>query len=258
MNSVLRADKISVKHGKIVVLSQASFEVGEGELIGLIGPNGAGKTTLLKALCGLLLPFSGEVRLDDRPISTWSRCDFARHVGYLAQAAVVHWPLSVERIVALGRFAHQNPLRQIAKDDAQVIEAALAQVNACHLRDRIVTTLSGGERAMVMLARVLAGEARILLADEPGAGLDPAHQLQVMDHMRRLAKRGHGVVVVLHDLTLAARFCDRLVMLRDGHIVASGLVSEVLTQDRMEDVFKVRCFDGMHENEPLLVPWRAL
>lgn len=258
MSDVLRADGVSVRRGKTEILRRASFEVGKGELIGLIGPNGAGKTTLLKVLSGLLPPIAGDVRLNGRPVSTWPRRAFARHVGYLAQAAVAHWPLTVERTVALGRLPHQEPLRQIARDDAQAVEAALAQVDASHLRDRIVTTLSGGERARVMLARVLAGDPSILLADEPGTGLDPAHQLQIMDHMRRLARQGRGVVVVLHDLTLAARFCDRLVMLRDGRIVISGSISEVLTQGHMEDVFQVRCLDATHENEPLLVPWKAL
>ncbi len=258
MNNILRADSVSMRHGETDVLSQASFEVGEGELIGLIGPNGAGKTTLLKILTGLLLPYSGKVWLNNRLASTWSRRAFAQHVGYLAQTAVVHWPLTVERIVALGRLPHQDPLRRISKNDEHAIDAALAQVDAHHLRGRIVSTLSGGERARVMLARVLAADPRILLADEPGAGLDPAHQLQVMGHMSRLARQGRGVVVVLHDLTLAARFCDRLVMLRDGRIVASGPVSDVLTRSHMEDVFHVRCFDGTHENEPLLVPWKAL
>ena len=258
MSGILRAHRVTVRHGGAEALSRASFAVGEGELVGLVGPNGAGKTTLLRVLANLLFPVSGEVRLDGRPVSAWPRRVFARHVGYLAQSAVAHWPLTVERIVTLGRLPHQDPLRRMSKDDALAVEAALVQVDAAHLRDRVVTTLSGGERARVMLARVLAGEPRILLADEPGAGLDPAHQLQVMDHMRRLARLGRGVVVVSHDLTLAARFCDRLVMLRDGRIVASGPVSEVLTRGHVEDVFRVRCIDGTHEEEPLLVPWKAL
>jgi iron complex transport system ATP-binding protein len=258
MSGVLQAENVIVRHGGREILSRVSLALGEGELVGLVGPNGAGKTTLLRILANLLTPDSGQIHLDGRPLSAWRRRAFARQVGYLAQSTIVHWPLSVERIVTLGRLPHQDPLRRPSRDDARAVDAALARVDAAHLRDRVVSALSGGERARVMLARVLAGEPRILLADEPGAGLDPAHQLQVMGHMRRLARQGHGVVVVLHDLTLAARFCDRLVMLRDGQMVASGPVSQVLTQGHLDAVFRLRCLGGTHENEPLLVPWEVL
>ncbi len=255
MNRELIAETVTVRHGRAEVLSHADFGLGAGEVVGLIGPNGAGKTTLLKAIAGVIAPTLGTVSLQGRALADWPRRAYARRVGYLAQAAVVHWPLTVEHLVTLGRLPHRDPFRGLRPADAAAVSAALAQVDASHLRERVVTTLSGGERARVMLARVLAGEPRFLLADEPGTGLDPAHQLRIMSHLRDLARRGCGVVVVLHDLTLATRFCDRLVMLDGGRVVADGPVGDVLSAGHVRSVFGVRCVTGEYEGEPLLVPW---
>ncbi len=258
MSASLQAEGVTVRLGQSEVLTNAAFALREGECVGLIGPNGAGKTTLLRVLAGLIKPGSGNVALDGLPFASWPARERARQVGYLAQAAIAHWPMTVEHIVALGRLPRRDPFRGLSETDTRAVDAALAKVDASHLRDRNVTTLSGGERARVMLARVLAGEPRFLLADEPGAGLDPAHQLRLMEHLSDLAHGGHGVAVVLHDLTLAARYCDRLVLLQSGRVVADGAAGDVMTDHNMATVFGVRCIRASQAGEPLVVAWHTV
>ena len=258
MTALLRIEDVSVAFGRTMVLRNATASLAGGTLTGLIGANGAGKTSLLLAMANLVRPVQGEVWLEERPACRWKAGAWARRVGYLAQGAISHWPLTVERIVALGRLPHLTGWRGPGEPDRLEIDRAMQEVDVQHLRDRPMNTLSGGERARVMLARVLAGQPRVLLADEPVAGLDPAHQLQVMTSFSRLAKGGRCVLVVIHDLTLAARFCDRLIVLKDGRIVAQGPTVDTLTADLTASAFAVRCFDGGHDGPSIIIPWEPL
>lgn len=253
---MLEARDIVTTRGARRILDGASAIARSGEVVGLIGPNGAGKTTLVKIMAGLERPESGSVLIDGQHLARLKRREAARRISYLAQGAICHWPLTTERLVALGRLPHLGPWDRPSPADLAAIDEAMAETDVGHLRDRIVTTLSGGERARVMLARALAGQPDVLLADEPASGLDPGHQLQIMGLFRALARRGQGVLVVLHDLTLAARFCDRLILLHDGKVAAEGEPGVVLAPDNLARIYGIRALYGADGKS--VVPWEAV
>lgn len=251
----LMAQGLTVLLGGRAILDGIDIGVPAGVVTGLIGPNGAGKTTLLRAMAGVLPIAAGTITLEGRPLGGWPRRELARAVGYLPQGAPCSWPIDVRRIVALGRLPHLSPWRRPAASDEMAIEGALAAADVLHLARRNVLSLSSGERARVMLARALAVGPRVLLADEPVAGLDPEHQLRVMTLLRERAAEGVAVTVTLHDLTLAARFCDRLVALDHGQIAAEGSPEAVLTPSFLASVFAVRAEYGHRGGQSFVVPW---
>lgn len=252
--TTLEACGLSLEIAGRRVVAEARLGVARGEVLGVIGANGSGKSSLLKGLAGLLSPVAGGVVLEGKPLEQWSLQGRARRVAYLPQNPECHWPLSAERVVALGRL----PFGESEAATAKAVERALLAVDAMALRERSVWELSGGEQARVFLARALVGEPCWLLVDEPGAGLDPYHQLQLMELLQAHAATGGGVVVVLHDLGLAARFCHRLVALKEGRIVASGSTAETLAPAVLAEVHRVEAFEAKHEGERAFVPWRRL
>jgi iron complex transport system ATP-binding protein len=229
-----------------------------GELVALVGPNGAGKTTLLRALAGLL-PHAGAVRLAGRDLSGLAPRERARLVAYLPQGHQAHWPLPARDIVALGRYPHgaRDPSR-LEPAAASAVDEAMRRADCAAFATRDVQTLSGGERARVMMARVLAVRAPVLLADEPTAALDPRHQLEIMTALADEARRGALVVAVTHDLTLAARFASRVLLLKDGALLGDGAAAEVLTPARLRDVYGVEARIIAVDGESLVVPWSAV
>lgn len=231
--SLIAARGLSVALGGAVILDGLDLAVEAGEMLGLIGPNGAGKTTLLKTLAGLVAPAAGTVLLRDRPLGDIDRTTRARALAYLAQGGGPHWPVSTRMLVEMGRLPHLDPWRGPGSADRAAVEHAMADCDVAGLADRPAMDLSGGELARVLLARALAGEPALLLADEPTAGLDPAHQLDVMGLLTGLARAGRAVIVVMHDLTLATRFCTRLALLDDKTIVAEGAADDVLSPERL-------------------------
>ena len=255
---MLAARDLSVSLGARDVLHGVSVAVNEGEMLGLVGPNGAGKTTLLRALIGLVPAASGEVLVDGQPFAAVSRRVLARDIGYLPQGGRPHWPLPVEDLVMLGRLPHRDAFARAGDADRTAVRRAMEAVGVAEFAARPATALSGGEQARVLLARALAGEPRLLLADEPIAGLDPYHRLEVMEHLAALAERGMGVVVVLHDLTLASRFCGRLVLIDDGRVIADGAPGEVLSPERLAEVYRVSAIAGREGDEGFIVPWTRL
>jgi iron complex transport system ATP-binding protein len=252
--TVLRADDIRHAFGTRPVLAGIDVAVAAGEVVGLIGPNGAGKTTLLCALAGLLAPDAGTVALDGTPIGTLDRNTRARAISYLAQHGEANWAVTVETLVGFGRLPHLGPWRGPTAVDRAAVARALAACDATHLAARPLNRLSGGERARVLLARALAVEPRVLLADEPVAGLDPAHALDVMAVLRARAQEGAGVIAVVHDLTIAARHCDRLVLIDAGTVVADGLPAAVLTDANLARAYGIRALRGEAEGQPYIVP----
>ena len=254
----LAAQNLSVHFGSQRALGDVSFGVGSGEFIGLIGPNGAGKTTLLRALAGLLRPSAGTVTLDGQGLQETPHRVRARHIGYLPQGGRSQWAISVEELVMMGRIPHLGRFAGPGAADREVVAKVMAATDVTHLAGRPATELSGGEEARVLLARALAGEPALLLADEPVAGLDPYHRLEVMERLAGLAADGAGVVVVLHDLTLAGRFCERLVLLDKGHVAFDGKANEALSEENLASVYQVRAVRGTHRKQPYLVPWERL
>ncbi|MCK5425918.1 MAG: ABC transporter ATP-binding protein [Emcibacter sp.] len=252
----LKARDIHVTIKDNTILKGASLTVQKGKVIGLIGPNGAGKSTLLRAILGLVTPQSGEISLDDERMSDWTLKERAKKISYAAQGAPVHWPLDVQHIISLGRIPHLDPWQKISTSDEEIIHQAMIKTDTLHLSERLVTTLSGGERACVMLARAIVSEADYLCADEPIASLDPYHQLQVMDILQGLAREGHGVLIVLHDLTLAQRYCDELVLLNKGGVLSSGDVSHVLTPENLDKAYHIKASRWQENGDSFLSPWK--
>lgn len=236
---ILTGKNISLALNNIPILRDVDFSVSEGELVGLIGPNGAGKSSLVKALCRLNVEASGEVFFRDTAIEKIDKNRLAQQIAYLPQNAQAQWPVSVEKVVALGRLPFQNWWQKISETDRDAIEQAMEKTEVLAYRNRGANSLSGGEQTLVMLARIFATQPELILADEPIAALDPYHQLHVMELLRDHAKNNKAAVIVLHDLSMAAKYCDRVFLMSHGKVFASGTPTEVLTEKNIEQVYGV-------------------
>ncbi|KFI30411.1 ABC transporter ATP-binding protein [Haematobacter massiliensis] len=245
--TVLTTRGLTVHRGGRPVLGGIDLCIHPGEFVGLLGPNGAGKTTLLRAALGLL-PCGGTSSLAALP--TLER---ARRAAFMPQGREIAWPLSVERVVALGRAAHPAGAR-----DGQIVAKALALLNLTEFRERPATDLSGGEQARVLIARMIAQDTPLMIADEPIAGLDPAAQIQVMEVFSGIAARGGAVLASLHDLGLAARHCTRLVLLHAGHIAAEGRAETVLSPENLAQVFGITAFTAQTSQGMVFQPLSVL
>lgn len=254
---MLSVEGVSVRLGGRDVLRGVDARFAGGALIGVIGPNGAGKSTLARVMLGLIAPSGGQARIDGATVTDISRASLGRRIAYLPQGQALHWPLSVERLVALGRLPHLGPFSRMTDADRAAIDEAIAQTGMTDLRDRTATNLSGGERARALLARALAVGAPALIADEPLAALDPGHQIQVMQLLKARADDGALVIAVLHDLTMAARYCGRLLLLDRGALVADGPPAEVLTPELLRSTYGVEAWIGETGGAPLIVPVKA-
>ncbi|WP_128910653.1 ABC transporter ATP-binding protein [Tropicibacter alexandrii] len=243
--TLLTLDKLTVRRGECPVVDAASLSIGTGECVGLIGPNGAGKTTLLRAALGLL-PHEGTSSLAQLPAR-----QRAKHAAWMPQSREIAWPVPVERLVALGRLPHG---RRPGPADQTAIDSALTRMGLDAFRLRPATELSGGEQARVLIARALAQDTPLLIADEPIAGLDPAAQIDTLQVFADLAAEGHTVLTSLHDLSLAARFCTRLIMMGQGRIEADGAPRDVLTEANLARVFHLSARLIETDHGPLVQP----
>jgi len=255
---MLIAQEVGVALSGRSVLDGISLSLPPGRLVALVGPNGAGKTTLLRALAGLVSS-TGSIEVGGERLSALALRERARRFGYLPQGHVVHWPLPARDVVALGRYPHgaTDPGR-LSPEDERAVTRAMQATNVNAFAERPVTELSGGERSRVALARVLAVEAPVVLADEPTASLDPRYQIDVMLTLRNAADRGVLVLVVTHDLGLAARFADTVLVLSGGRLAAQGKPNEALSDQLMADVFRISAYRADYGNEAVILPWSGV
>ncbi|MEQ8697671.1 MAG: ABC transporter ATP-binding protein [Bauldia litoralis] len=256
--TVLAANGVSVVRGGRPVLTDVGFRSETGALIGLVGPNGAGKTTLLRALAGIQPVRGGTIELFGEPIGGYRPRALARRLAYMPQHSIIHWDLPVRDVVMLGRSPHLGAWSAPGAADREIVDRVMAALDLEALAGRSARALSGGERARVLLGRALAGAPAVLLADEPVAGLDPYHSLEVMDHLHGLARGGALVVVVLHDLSLAMRFCDRLLLLHQGRVAHDGPPEETLDDARLAEVYRIEAQRATRDGKTAIIPWKRL
>ena len=243
--SLLSANHVTVRRGGRAILRDVSASFASGTFVAVIGANGAGKSTLLSVLAGLLKPDGGEARLDGSPVMEIGLKALARRRAYLPQNPRCDWPISTERLVALGLTPSLPPFGALEADVQDRVDRAILSCDLGQQRDQAATTLSGGELARAMLARALVGEPDILIVDEPIAGLDPRHALDTVARLRSLAAGGTLVIAALHDLTLAARYASHVLALREGGVAAEGPMAQTLTSDLLRAIFDVEaCISG--------------
>lgn len=238
MNALLTSKDLSFSYQE-AVLKGVSATFSEGEFVGLIGPNGVGKTTLLSLLMGTLKPEKGEVLLYKDNITTCIRKDIARKISYVPQDTHMSYPFLVREVVAMGRNPYLGRFEVEHQRDLDAVETALKQTDLTHMAEKSVTELSGGERQRVMIARAIAQETPIILLDEATANLDIAHQLDILNLLQTLKAQGRLIISSLHDLSMASRFCDRLLLLHEGRLVKDGAPADVLTVENMKRYFGV-------------------
>ncbi len=281
MTTTLNAQGVSVIRDNTAIIDQVNMQLSPGEFVGLIGPNGAGKSSLLRVLAGLGDADAGRISMSNNThtftnvynvdndagrisMSNNTHTDVAiqqlpnrvraQLLAYLPQQETPAWPLQVEHLVGLGRAPWHKPMSGKSPRDAQAIERALQITDLTPLRHRIVTTLSGGELQRALLARVFAGEPEMILADEPIAALDPYHQLHMMELLAEHAQQGGSVLAALHDLSLAARFCSRLVLIHHGKIIADGQPIQVLTNENLQQVYGISVYVDCRDDGVVIIP----
>lgn len=236
MSALLSLREVSANLGATRALASVSLEIAAGEVVALLGPNGAGKTSLLRAALGLIA-VSGQISLGDRDPRTLSARERALRAAYLPQRPQSIWPISIEALVALGRFAHGAAPDRLAPQDRNAVDAAIEACQLTTLRKRRMDEISGGEKARAHLARALAQHAPLLLLDEPTAGLDPAQALGVAEIIRAHAARGGSVIVSTHDIALAAETAHRVVLMRSGRVLAEGAPAKALTPEALQAAY---------------------
>lgn len=255
--STLSAREVTLAYGERRVVDELSVDVTPGAITSIVGPNGCGKSTLLRALSRLLKPAAGQVLLDDRPLSDHPTRELARTLGLLPQTPVAPDGIVVADLVGRGRTPHQGLLGRWSTRDYEVVAEAMAATGTTDLAERSIEELSGGQRQRVWIAMALAQDTDILLLDEPTTYLDVAHQLEILDLLTDLnSSRGTTIVMVLHDLNLAARYSDRLIAMRAGAVHSTGTPEEVVTEQTMQEVFGVssRVLPDPVSGRPMVMP----
>lgn len=240
---LLRVLGVSFSYGEASVLEEADLTVESGQIVGIIGPNGAGKTTLLRLVSGYLKPRMGRLVLDDEEMQRLTSRGLARKVAVVPQDTSSEFEFTVADIVRMGRNPHLGLLQPPSAEDESIVASALERTGLAALRDRPFTRLSGGERQRVLVARAIAQQPKLLLMDEPTAHLDLNFQIVTMTLVRSL---GVAALMVMHDINLAAAFCDRMIMMKGGRVTASGTVHEMMIPDRIRDVFGIEATVTRH------------
>jgi ABC-type cobalamin/Fe3+-siderophores transport system ATPase subunit len=254
----LAFEDVALRLGGRELLRGVSLALAPGEIVALVGRNGAGKTTLFRVASRILHPDRGEVRVAGRPLASFSRRELARELAVVPQDVGIPFPFRAGEVVLMGRTPHQGGLGFESADDLSRARAAMEAVGVADLASREVTALSGGERQLVLVARALAQDPRVLLLDEPTAHLDLRHRTVVLERVRRFVEDGRSALVVSHDLNLAARTCDRIALLAEGRLIACGAPAQVLDAATLRTTFAIEAdvLPGP-DAAPLVVPRRA-
>lgn len=255
--SQIEIDNVSCGYTQREVLKQVSLCVAAGKVLVLLGPNGSGKTTLLRALFNLVVVNEGAVLIEGQAINRLSRKQIAQKLALSPQMEAPQWPMTVEETVQLGRSSHRGWVQPFQVEDAEIVETAIQQTGLAELSQRRITELSGGEWRRTLIARALAQQTNVLCLDEPTTGLDLKYQVEILTLIRNLAhERDLTVILTLHDLNLASSFADQIVLLSEGHVAASGTGEEVLTEERLSDVYqtKVKVLPHPEYQTPFIVP----
>lgn len=247
---MLRVDDLSFSYRESPVLQQIDLRIEKGEIIGILGPNGCGKTTLLKLLNRNLHPDSGKVIMDDTDLEEVSKREIARHIAVVPQSNEIRFAFSVRDIVMMGRMPFMGQFQGESSEDVRIVEEAMKKTSITEFADRLINTMSGGERQRVIIARAIAQRPKIILLDEPNLHLDICYQFEVLDLMKKLSdEEDLTVVIVSHDLPMVVKYCDRIVLIHDHKVFAIGTPEEVLTRENMRIVFNI---DAVLEYDPTL------
>lgn len=238
----LEARNLRFSYGENAVVDDVSFTLAPGEMLGILGPNGSGKSTLLRLLSGVLAPASGEVRIQGRPLSSYTRRRLGQAIAVVPQDTLIEFPFSVTEVVLMGRSPHLGGFAFEGDRDVAVAHAAMQRTGVLNLAHRSIHELSGGERQRVVLARALAQEAGIMLLDEPGAFLDIRHTVEIYDLLQDLQREGRSVITVLHDLNLAALYCNHVALLKAGRLFRVGTPAEVITYAALTEVYETEVY----------------
>jgi len=254
---ILTIKGIDFYYESIKALENITFEVKEGEVLGIIGPNGSGKTTLLKCINMVLRPKVGAILIDSKNISEFDRKEIAKNIGVVPQNSTIHFPFTVFDIVLMGRMPYVDKLKGECCKDLEITEEVMKITNIKHLASRPINEISGGEKQRVVIARALAQEPKILLLDEPTLHLDINHQIEILELVVEIAKRKKLIVIMVsHDLGLASRYCDKLLLLHKGSIYSVGSAAEVLTTENIKKVYGIDTYLIHHPptNSYLVIP----
>ncbi len=258
---ILELKNISFAYGNKDVLNAISLDIAEGDFISIIGPNGSGKSTLIKIINNIYQPKTGEVLLRDKIIGSYKIKDIAKEISLVPQEVDINYDFTVEDIVAMGRYAHLKTFGSESEEDYKIIEEAMILTNVYGLKDRKVTEISGGEKQRTMIAKAIAQDSNIILLDEPTSSLDMNHQIEIMEFLTKLNKEKKlTVITVLHDVNLASRYSNKLILIKDGRIIDRGSPEEVITEENMRDAYNLEAAIDLNRytNKTYLVPLKTL
>ena len=258
---ILELKNISFAYGNKDVLRDISLDINEGDFISIIGPNGSGKSTLIKIMNNIYQPKRGKVILREKAIEQYRTKDIAKEISLVPQEVDINYDFTVEDIVAMGRYPHLKALEAESDKDYKIIEEAMILTNVYDLRDRKVTEISGGEKQRTMIAKAIAQDSNIILLDEPTSSLDMNHQIEIMDFLTKLNKEKKlTVITVLHDINLASRYSNKLILIKDGRVIDRGSPAEVVTEENMRDAYNLEAAIDLNRytNKTYLVPLKTI
>ena len=242
MEAVLQLSRLSFKRGDRFIINEMTVSLEAGQFIGLIGPNGTGKSTLLRLMANLLKPHAGEIRFAGRHLAEMTDLEVARAITYMPQSTVFDYQFTVEQAVRMGRHPHRKRWQLSRQHDLEIAGEAMNQTGIGHLKERFIPTLSGGERQLVFLAKAIAQQSDVILLDEPTSDLDIYHQVQIGEIIQELVRQGKTVIAAIHDINLAARCCDQLLLMRKGRVAAFAAPEEAISAGNLQEVFQTNTF----------------